>query len=78
MQLETLPENRYRFRCTDDGIGMSKDFIQHIGVDKFEASRMNQYFAVFMDMQMPVMDGYIAKPVAVKDIRSAIGEIKEA
>ena len=39
---------------------------------------MNQYFAVFMDMQMPVMDGYIAKPVAVKDIRSAIGEIKEA
>lgn len=232
LRLETMPENRYRFICTDDGIGMSEDFIQHIGedynraedsrisktegtglgmsvvkgftkrmngtltvksklgegstfivelplppasaeqteailhppveeadeadyagkevllaednalnaeiamellktiglrvdwaedgqqaVEKFEASKPNQYFAVFMDMQMPVMDGveatkqiraskrpdhtipifamtantfssdrdrcreagmdgYIAKPVAVKEIESALSEIK--
>lgn len=233
LRLETLPDDRYRFICTDDGIGMSEDFLQHIGedyhraedsrisktegtglgmsvvkgftnlmqgqltvhsklgegstfivelplppapedqreavlhppadvpnepqyagrevllvednalnaeiaiellqtiglrvdwaengqlgVEKFEASHPGQYFAVFMDMQMPVMDGleatrlirsssradhtvpifamtantfsadrdrckavgmdgYIAKPVAVKDIQAVIREIKE-
>ena len=28
-----------------------------ISVDKFEASEAGYYFAIFMDMQMPVMDG---------------------
>ena len=99
-------------------IGLRVDWAENgrIGVEKFEASRPNQYFAVFMDMQMPVMDGleaakeirnssradhtipifamtantfasdrescrkagmngYIAKPVAVDDIREALGGI---
>ena len=29
-------------------------------VDQFEASDPGSYFAIFMDMQMPVMDGYTA------------------
>ena len=86
-------------------------------MEKYESSKPNQYFAVFMDMQMPVMDGveatkqiraskrddhmvpvfamtantfsadrdrcreagmdgYIAKPIAVKEIESALREIK--
>ena len=28
-----------------------------IGVDKFNQSKIGEYFAIFMDMQMPVMDG---------------------
>lgn len=28
-----------------------------LDVEKFEISEPEQYFAVFMDMQMPVMDG---------------------
>ena len=100
-------------------MGLTVDWAENgqLGVEKFEASRPNQYLAVFMDMQMPVMDGleatrrirssqradhtvpifamtantfsvdrdrckeagmdgYISKPVAVKDIRAAIREIK--
>ncbi len=99
-------------------IGLEVDWTENgkLGVEKFEASFPGQYFAVFMDMQMPVMDGleaakcirssarpdhtvpifaltantfssdrhrckevgmngYIAKPVAVKDIQAAISEI---
>ena len=29
LKLESLPENHYRFTCKDNGIGMSKEFIQH-------------------------------------------------
>ena len=100
-------------------IGLTVDWAENgkIGVEKFEASRPDQYFAVFMDMQMPVMDGleatrkirastrkdhnvpifamtantfstdrdrckeagmdgYIAKPVALKDIKAALREIR--
>ena len=28
--LEALPENHYRFTCTDNGIGMNKDYLKHI------------------------------------------------
>lgn len=30
VDLEELPENRYRFTCTDNGIGMDKEFVRHI------------------------------------------------
>ncbi len=30
LKLERLPENRYRFRCKDDGIGMSEEYVKHI------------------------------------------------
>ena len=99
-------------------LGLKVDWAENgqIGVDKFEASRPGQYFAVFMDMQMPVMDGieatrcirasarpdhnvpvfamtantfsadrdrcrtvgmdgYITKPVSVKDLQTAVREI---
>ncbi len=99
-------------------IGLEVDWAENgkLGVEKFEASFPGQYFAVFMDVQMPVMDGleaakcirasarpdhtvpifamtantfssdrdrckeagmngYIAKPVAMKDLQAAISEI---
>lgn len=40
-------------------IGLSVVWAENgqIGVDKFNQSRVGEYFAIFMDMQMPVMDG---------------------
>jgi len=40
-------------------IGLRVDWAENgrLAVDKFEASQLNQYYAIFMDMQMPVMDG---------------------
>ena len=40
-------------------IGLLVDWAENgkIGVEKFESSETGYYFAVFMDMQMPVMDG---------------------
>lgn len=101
-------------------IGLTVDWAENgeVGIERFEASQIDEYFAVFMDMQMPVMDGvtatkrirssnredrdipifamtantfasdrrsareagmngYIPKPVSVKDIRSALTEIEE-
>ena len=101
-------------------IGLTVDWAENgeIGMERYEASREDEYFAVFMDMQMPVMDGvtatrrirasvredhdipifamtantfasdrrscreagmngYIPKPVSVKDIESALTEIEQ-
>ena len=40
-------------------IGLTIDWVENgeLAVEKLEASTPGQYFAVFMDMQMPVMDG---------------------
>ncbi len=102
-------------------IGLSVDWAENgkLGVEKYEASAPNQYFAVFMDMQMPVMDGieatkqirrssradhdlpifamtantfssdrdlckeagmngYISKPVAIKELRRIVRKISAA
>lgn len=42
--MEDLPDNRYRFICTDNGIGMSKEFIKQICDDysRAEDSRTSQ------------------------------------
>lgn len=42
--MEALPDNRYRFTCTDNGIGMSEEFIKHICDDysRAEDSRTSQ------------------------------------
>ena len=43
-------------------IGLTVDWAENgaIGVKRFEASQVDEYFAIFMDMQMPVMDGVSA------------------
>ena len=40
-------------------IGLTVDWAENgeLGLERFEASAPGEYFAVFMDIQMPVMDG---------------------
>ena len=46
-------------------IGLAVDWAENgeIGVKRYEESKLREYFAVFMDMQMPVMDGVEATRV---------------
>ena len=43
-------------------IGLNVDWAENgeIGMERYSASKVDEYFAVFMDMQMPVMDGVTA------------------
>ena len=46
-------------------IGLTVDWAENgeIGFERYSASQVDEYFAVFMDMQMPVMDGVTATKV---------------
>ncbi len=46
-------------------IGLTVDWAENgeIGIERYNASQLDEYYAVFMDMQMPVMDGVTATKV---------------
>ena len=59
LELSALPEQRYRFRCTDNGIGMTKEFVQHICEDyaRAEDSRVSKVQGTGLGMS--VVKGFL-------------------
>ena len=44
-------------------------------LDKVSASEPGDYDLVLMDIQMPVMDGFISKPIDMNDLMNAVGTL---
>ena len=74
LRLETLPENRYRFVCTDNGIGMTEEFIRHIGEDynRAEDSRISKTEGTGLGMS--VVKGFTSLMGGTLTVRSKPGE----
>lgn len=72
--MEDLPGNRYRFTCTDNGIGMSREFIKHICDDysRAEDSRISQ--AEGTGLGMAVVKGFIDLMGGTLTIESELGK----
>ena len=74
LRLETLPDDRYRFSCTDDGIGMSEEFIQHIGEDyhRAEDSRISKTEGTGLGMS--VVKGFTELMGGTLTVQSQLGK----
>ena len=74
LTLECLPENRYRFTCRDNGIGMSPDFVQHICEDyaRAEDSRVSKTQGTGLGMS--VVKGFTELMGGTLRIESELGK----
>ena len=74
LRLDCLPGGRYRFTCTDNGIGMSEDFVAHICEDyaRAEDSRVSKTQGTGLGMS--VVKGFTDLMGGTLDIRSTLGE----
>lgn len=74
LQLECLSDNRCRFTCTDDGIGMSEEFVQHICEDyaRAEDSRVSKTQGTGLGMS--VVKGFTELMGGTLTIQSELGK----
>ena len=74
LKLECLPQQRYRFSCTDNGMGMSEDFVQHICEDyaRAEDSRVSKIQGTGLGMS--VVKGFTEVMHGTLTIKSELGK----
>ena len=74
LRLECLPENRYRFTCQDNGIGMSPEFVKHICEDytRAEDSRVSKIQGTGLGMS--VVKGFTERMGGKLEIESTLGK----
>ena len=74
LRLDCLPQDRYRFTCTDDGIGMSADFVQHICEDytRAEDSRVSKIQGTGLGMS--VVKGFTELMGGTLHVESELGK----
>ena len=74
LSLVCLPDHRYRFTCTDDGIGMTEEFVQHICEDyaRAEDSRVSKTQGTGLGMS--VVKGFTELMGGTLKIESQLGK----
>ena len=74
VSLTCLPENRFRFVCRDNGIGMAEDFVSHITEDyvRAEDSRVSKVHGTGLGMS--VVKGFTDLMGGTLTVQSKLGE----
>ena len=74
LRIEALPDHRYRFSCTDTGIGMTEEFVQHICEDyaRAEDSRVSKTQGTGLGMS--VVKGFTELMGGTLKIESELGK----
>lgn len=73
VSLEELSDNRYRFTCTDNGIGISKDYIEHICEDYSRAEDSRTSSTEGTGLGMAVVKGFTDLMKGNLSIQSELG-----
>ncbi len=74
VELVSLPDNRYRFICTDNGIGMSPEFVQHICEDYIRAEDSRVSKVQGTGLGMSVVKGFTELMQGTLKIESQLGK----
>ena len=72
--LESLPDNYYRFTCTDNGIGMEPEFLQHICEDYSRAEDSRISTTEGTGLGMAVVKGFTELMGGTLKIESELGK----
>lgn len=74
VKMSALPSNRYRFICTDNGIGMSEDFLQHIYEDYSRAEDSRTSATEGAGLVMSVVKGFTDLMHGTLSVESELGK----
>ena len=74
LSLECLPEQRYRFICKDNGMGMSEEFVKHICEDYIRAEDSRVSKTQGTGLGMSVVKGFTERMGGNLEIESTLGE----
>lgn len=74
VEFERLPDNYYRFVCTDNGIGMTEEFVKHICEDYVRAEDSRVSKSQGTGLGMSVVKGFIDLMKGRLQVDSRLGE----
>lgn len=74
VSLESLSNNRYRFRCADNGIGMDKEFVKHICEEYMRAEDSRTSATEGTGLGMAVAKGFTDLMQGTLSIESELGQ----
>ena len=74
VRMEALTDNRYRFTCTDKGIGMTQEFLQHICEDYARAEDSRTSSTEGTGLGMSVVKGFTDLMGGTLSVKSELGK----